>query len=189
VAELQQLADGSDAHKRARARFGLDVVQELQDSRHVEVEIDRSFIDEEGEVDDKLVMLAKKKQAFLYTTDYNLQKVAEIEGIFVLNVNELAQSLRPPILPGEKTTIKILQKGSSKNQGVGYLEDGTMVVVDGAASKLNKVVEVVVSRSLQTSAGKMVFAEATTAREQSKQMPGGLHKSRPASQHKRQPRR
>lgn len=159
VAELQMLADGNDSHKRERARFGLDVVQELQDSRHVDVEIDRSFFSEEGEVDDKLVKLCKKRQAQLYTTDFNLQKVAEIEGIFVLNVNQLAQDLRPTILPGERVSIKILQRGSNKNQGVGYLDDGTMIVVDGAAKRINKLVEVVVNRSLQTVAGKMVFGE------------------------------
>lgn len=159
LAELQMLADGNDSHKRERARFGLDVVQELQDSRHVDVEIDRSLIDEDGEVDDKLMILSKKRHAQLYTTDFNLQKVAEIEGIFVLNVNELAQSLRPTKLPGEKVHVKILQKGSSKNQGVGYLEDGTMIVVDGAAKKMNQTVEAMTNRTLQTVAGKMVFAE------------------------------
>lgn len=185
LAELQMLADGNDSHKRERARFGLDVVQELQDSRHVDVEIDRSFNDDQGEVDDKLILLSKKRHAQLYTTDFNLQKVAEIEGIFVLNVNELAQSLRPTKLPGEKVSVKILQKGSNKNQGVGYLEDGTMIVVDGAAKKMNQTVDALVNRTLQTVAGKMVFAEIvstehTTRAPKSSKPRAGQAKRRPA---------
>ncbi len=157
--ELQMLADGNDSHKRERARFGLDVVRELQDSENATVVIDRS-ITERMPTDDKLVALAKKLKAGLYTTDYNLNKVADIEGVHVLNVNELAQQLRPVALPGERKTVKILQKGSNAKQGVGYLDDGTMVVVDDGVRFINKIIEVEVTRIHQTMAGKMLFASA-----------------------------
>lgn len=157
IHELQLLADGSDAHKRERARFGLDVVRELQESDNVTVIIDDSIKSNEP-TDDKLVMLAKKLKTGLYTTDYNLNKVADIQGVKVLNVNELAQQLRPIALPGERKNVKLLQKGSNAKQGVGYLEDGTMIVVDDGASHLNKIVEVEITRVHQTMAGKMLFA-------------------------------
>lgn len=157
IHELQMLADGSDSHKRERARYGLDVVKELQESDSAVVTIDNS-ITEKMPTDDKLVLLALKHKAGLYTTDYNLNKVADIQGVKVLNVNELAQELRPVALPGERKTVKILQKGSNAKQGVGYLEDGTMVVVDDAARHIGKTFEVEVTRMHQTTAGKMVFA-------------------------------
>lgn len=157
VHELQMLADGNDAHKRERARFGLDVVRELQDSTTATVVIDKSVTSNEP-TDNKLVLLAKRLKAGLYTTDYNLNKVADIEGVKVLNVNELAQQLRPTALPGERKTVKVLQKGSNPKQGVGYLDDGTMVVIDDAANLIGKVVEVEVTRTHQTMAGKMIFA-------------------------------
>jgi uncharacterized protein YacL len=155
--ELQMLADGNDSHKRERARYGLDVVKELQEGDSAKVVIDRSITTRQP-TDDKLVALAKNLKAGLYTTDFNLNKVADIEGVQVLNVNELAQQLRPTALPGERKMVKILQKGSNPKQGVGYLDDGTMIVVDDAASQLNKIVEVEVTRIHQTTAGKMLFA-------------------------------
>lgn len=157
INELQLLADGSDTQKRERARFGLDVVRELQDSDQATVIIDSS-INSRQPTDDKLVTLARKLGAGLYTTDYNLNKVADIQGVKVLNVNELAQQLRPIALPGERKTVKILQKGSNPKQGVGYLEDGTMIVVEDANKLINKTVEVEVTRIHQTMAGKMLFA-------------------------------
>ncbi len=159
VNELQLLADGRDPHKRERARFGLDMVHELQELQDVNVVIDRSEFPDIAATDDKLVALAKKLDGLLYTTDYNLSKVALVEGIKVLNVNELAQHLRPVALPGETVTVKIVQKGSSANQGVGYLDDGTMIVVDGAARMMDKKVTASVDRMHQTVAGKMVFAK------------------------------
>lgn len=108
--------------------------------------------------DDKLVLLAKKLSADLYTTDYNLNKVATVEGVKVLNINELALSMRPLILPGERKKVKIVQKGSGRGQGVGYLEDGTMVVVENAIKLVGKTVEVEVARYHQTESGKMIFA-------------------------------
>lgn len=109
--------------------------------------------------DDKLVQLAKRQKASLYTTDYNLNKVADIEGVTVLNVNELAQLLRPAVLPGERLNIKIIQKGSNQSQGVGYLDDGTMVVVDNGSRSIGKTEEVEIVRSIQTVAGKMLFGQ------------------------------
>ncbi len=162
LSELQHLADGSDAHKRERARFGLEVVQQLQANNTPSVAVDNSDFPNIAEVDDKLVALAQKLKGRLYTTDYNLNKVADIKGVTVLNVNELAQQLRPVALPGETKTIKIVQKGSNKNQGVGYLDDGTMVVVDGAARAIGKNVQAEVTRIHQTVAGKMIFATVKT---------------------------
>lgn len=158
VAELQFLADQGDSFKRERARFGLDVVRRLQDMRQTEVVIKPGMAKGIKEVDDKLVALAKKIGALLYTTDFNLNQVAEIEGVRVLNVNELAQALRAMHLPGEKSEIKITQVGQDRSQGVGYLEDGTMVVVERAGGKVGQKVQVEFSRMLQTQAGKMMFA-------------------------------
>jgi uncharacterized protein YacL len=164
--ELQMLADGSDAHKRERARFGLDIAHQLQDAAPVPVVIDRTVFPEAAAIDDKLVLLAKKLRAQLYTTDFNLGKVSAVEGIKVLNINELTQSLRPVSLPGETLTIKIIQKGSNQGQGVGYLEDGTMIVVDGAARYIGRSVPVIVTRMHQTVAGKMVFGQVRNERQQ-----------------------
>lgn len=160
--ELQLLADGNDSHKRERARFGLDIAHELQDAAfNANVIIERTAFSEIHATDDKLIALAKKMEAYLYTTDYNLSKVAAIEAVGVLNVNELSQAIRPIALPGEKLNIKIVQKGSNPNQGVGYLEDGTMIVVEGAARFAGKLVEVTVTRMHQTVAGKMVFGQVS----------------------------
>lgn len=158
IAELQLLADKADHLKRERARYGLQVIQDLQDSRYAEVTIISDDIKEESGVDEKLVKLALKLKALLFTTDYNLLKVAEIEGVRVLNINELAQNLRPTHIPGEQLEIKIVAKGQEKSQGVGYLEDGTMVVIEKAGNSLGKNLKVEVTRSLQTTAGRMMFA-------------------------------
>jgi uncharacterized protein YacL len=161
IAELQYLADTGDSQKRERARFGLDVIRDLQDTRRTTVQIARELFKNIKEVDDKLIALAKQYRGLLYTTDYNLNKVAQIEGVTVLNVNELAQALRPPRLPGEQVELKITQIGQDKTQGVGYLEDGTMVVVEQASKLLGQRVRVEFSRILQTQAGKMMFAVLT----------------------------
>lgn len=167
--ELQLLADGNDGHKRERARFGLDIAHELQDTAfEAKVLIDRTPFPEVPATDDKLIHLAKKLEAYLYTTDYNLAKVAAIEAVGVLNVNELSQAIRPIALPGETLKIKIVQKGSNPNQGVGYLEDGTMIVVEGGARYTGKIVDVTVTRMHQTVAGKMVFGQV---REQPQPQP------------------
>jgi uncharacterized protein YacL len=156
--ELQLLADGRDAHKRERARYGLDVVDELKNQKDTNVIIDDIKINSDLSTDEFILQLALKRKARLCTTDFNLNKVASLEGIKVLNVNELAQSLRPKVLPGEVVEVKIIQDGESKNQGVGYLDDGTMVVVDNAIRMRHKTITATVDRMIQTKAGKMCFA-------------------------------
>lgn len=163
IAELQFLADHGDTHKRERARYGLDIIREIQDIRRVEVSISREKFEHIREVDDKLVALAKQYGAFLYTTDFNLNKVAQIEGVAVLNVNELAHALRPNLLPGERVSIKLTQVGQDKTQGVGYLGDGTMVVVEQASRYVGHQVQATCTRILQTQAGKMMFATLANA--------------------------
>jgi len=178
--ELQLLADGNDGHKRERARFGLDIAHELQDTAfNAKVTIDRTQFPEVPTTDDKLIHLAKKLEAYLYTTDYNLSKVAAIEGVGVLNVNELSQAIRPIALPGETLKIKIVQKGSNPNQGVGYLDDGTMIVVEQGARYTGKIVDVTVTRMHQTVAGKMVFGQVREAQHNTpapaQQRPAAAH--------------
>jgi uncharacterized protein YacL len=159
IAELQHLADKADPYKRERARFGLDIVKELQSLSDNGVVILPNTQRTEQPVDDMLVDLAQKHSAMLYTTDFNLNKVAEIKGVRVLNVNELAQGLRARYLPGETITVKLVQKGQDQSQGVGYMPDGTMVVVENAGKLINQTVTVTFSRMLQTQAGKMMFAK------------------------------
>lgn len=165
IAELQLLADKADHLKRERARFGLQVIQTLQDSKHATVSIISDDIKSESGVDEKLVKLALRLKALLFTTDYNLLKVAEIEGVRVLNINELAQNLRPTRIPGEHAEIKIVSKGQEKTQGVGYLDDGTMVVVEHAGAKQGQFVKVEFTRNLQTTAGRMMFARPLKPQE------------------------
>ena len=158
--ELQMLADGSDAHKRERARFGLGVAESLREVAGVEVEVFASakYDESSDPVDDRLVSLALDKKALLYTTDFNLNKVATVEGVRVLNINELSQHIRTNYLPGERFEVKIIQKGDNRDQGVGYTPDGTMIVVDGASRLIGQVKKVEVTRVFQTVAGKMLFA-------------------------------
>ena len=166
IAELQLLADKADHLKRERARFGLQVIQTLQDTKHATVTIIGDDIKSESGVDEKLVKLSLKLGALLFTTDYNLLKVAEIEGVRVLNINELAQNLRPTRIPGEHAEIKIVAKGQEKTQGVGYLDDGTMVVVEQAGSKQGQFINVEFTRNLQTTAGRMMFAKPVNPRKE-----------------------
>lgn len=161
VGELQFLADNADAEKRARARHGLDVVRELQALDGVEVQLFQDGSKAEEGVDERLLNLAKKHGGAICTIDYNLNKVAVVEGITVCNVNELAKNLRMAYLPGEKLRLELVQKGQDSHQAVGYLPDGTMVVVEQASSQIGQTVEVEFIRSLQTAAGKMMFAKKT----------------------------
>ena len=156
--ELQLLADGADSDKRAKARKGLDLVRKLQDVDDVAVRIFQDGYSKHG-VDEQLIDLAKKYQGSICTVDYNLNKVAQVEGIMILNINELAKNIRSVYLPGERTTIELVAKGQDSHQGVGYLEDGTMVVVEKAAKQVGSKVEVEFIRVLQTDAGKMLFAK------------------------------
>lgn len=180
IAELQFLADHGDTHKRERARYGLDVIRELQDIRRIEVTIAREKFEHIREVDDKLVALAKQYGSYLYTTDFNLNKVAQIEGVAVLNVNELAHALRPNLLPGERVVIKLTQAGQDRTQGVGYLPDGTMVVVEQGSRYVGQQVQAVCTRILQTQAGKMMFA--TLSHDAKAQLKPSQSEQRPAKE-------
>jgi len=163
VGELQFLADNSDHEKRARARHGLDVIAELQAMPGVKVEILQDGSKAEEGVDERLLNLAKKHGGAICTIDFNLNKVAQVENLRVLNVNELAQSLRMSFLPGEQTKLELTQKGQDSHQAVGYLADGTMVVVEHAAKQIGQAAEIEFIRSLQTAAGKMMFAKLIEA--------------------------
>jgi uncharacterized protein YacL len=157
--ELQLVADSSDSMKRLRGRRGLDVLNHLQKSSNVSINIvDQDFPKIKG-VDSKLVALAKQLNAKLLTNDYNLNKVAELQGIRVLNINELANAMKPVVLPGEQMTVKIVREGKESGQGVAYLDDGTMIIVDNAQKLVNVNVKVVVTSVLQTTAGRMIFSE------------------------------
>ena len=156
--EMQLLADGKDSEKRARARFGLDIVNELERVVHTDVIILPDPLDHTP-VDDRLIQLAKENHGLILTNDFNLGKVAATMGIDILNVNDLVMELRADYLPGERLKIKISGTGSNPKQGIGYLPDGMMVVVDDASSKVGKIVEIEFVRFLQTSAGRMMFAK------------------------------
>jgi len=158
VGELQLLADGSDSEKRSRARRGLDIVSELQHTPGVEVEILQDSVRADEGVDNRLLSLAKRYNAAICTLDFNLNKVAVVEGIQVLNINELAQSLRMSHIPGEHIVVELTQKGQDSHQAVGHLADGTMVVVEQGSGRIGQTLEVEVIRSLQTAAGRMMFA-------------------------------
>lgn len=159
IGELQFMADHADTEKRARARHGLDVISELQNLPGVKVEIFQDGSRAEEGVDERLLKLAKKYNGSICTIDYNLNKVAKVEDIMVLNVNDLAMSLRMAYLPGERMLLELTQKGQDSHQAVGHLTDGTMVVVEHANNKIGQTVEIEFIRSLQTAAGKMMFAK------------------------------
>ena len=158
VGELQILADGGDDEKRVRARYGLDIISALQNEEKITVSILADGNSAAEGVDNRLISLAKKMNADILTADYNLNKVAKVEGIEVLNINELVQSVRADYLPGEKIMLEITQKGNEKKQGIGHLPDGTMVVVENGEGLIGTISEVEFIRSLQTAAGKMMFA-------------------------------
>jgi len=153
--ELQQVADSQDKLKRNRGRRGLDILNRLRKTKNVEVH-EVELPDITG-VDAKLVRLAKNLDARIVTTDFNLNKVAQVQGVEVININDLAAALRPVVLQGEKLTIKVIRTGESAGQGVGYLEDGTMVVAEECAGKIGQEVELMVTNVLQTSSGRLIF--------------------------------
>ncbi len=162
LSELQQVADSSDAMRRHRGRRGLDVLNQLQSSERVTVEITEMDVQGTNEVDRKLVGLAKRLNCAVMTNDYNLNRVAEIEGVRVLNLNELANAVKTLLLPGERIQIDVIQEGKESGQGVGYLDDGTMVVVESGREQIGSTLTVAVTRVLQTVAGRMVFAQLVT---------------------------
>jgi uncharacterized protein YacL len=155
--ELQQVADSSDALKRNRGKRGFDVLQRLQRSPKVTVQIHDLDFPQIGDVDRKLIELAKVLGGKVITNDYNLNRLAELRGVPVLNINELANSLRPVVLPGELMQVRVLKEGKEVNQGIGYLNDGTMVVVEQGRKYLGQSIEVTVTSVLQTTAGRMIF--------------------------------
>jgi uncharacterized protein YacL len=155
--ELQLVADSSDSLKRNRGRRGLDILQKIQKMAGIEVMISDIDFPEVREVDLKLIELARTLQGKIVTNDFNLNKVAQLRGVDVLNVNELANSVKPVVLPGEVMKVFILKEGKEYNQGVAYLDDGTMVVVDNARKMISKTIDIVVTSVLQTTAGKMIF--------------------------------
>ncbi len=159
LGELQHIADSSDQMKRVRGKRGLEVLKQVQASERVTVVItDRDF-PEIREVDAKLVALARDTGARILTNDSNLHKVAELQGVGVLNMNMLATAMKPVVMPGELLVITVVKEGKEQNQGVGYLEDGTMVVIDNARAYLGKTIEVTITSVLQTSGGRMVFSK------------------------------
>lgn len=157
--ELQYIADSSDSMKRSRGRRGLDILNRMQKSSGINIEIvDQDFPNIKG-VDSKLIALATKMSGIIITNDFNLNKVAELQGIKILNVNELANALKPVVLPGETMNVKIIKDGKEPGQGVAYLDDGTMIVVDNAQKYIGSSVNVMVTSILQTTAGRMIFSE------------------------------
>jgi uncharacterized protein YacL len=155
--ELQQVADSSDSLKRNRGRRGLDILQRIQKMSHVQVQIVETDFPEVREVDLKLIELAKRLSGKIVTNDFNLNKVSQLRGVAVLNINELANSLKPVVLPGELLRVFVLKEGKEPGQGVAYLDDGTMVVVDQGKRAIGRTIEVSVTSVLQTTAGKMIF--------------------------------
>ena len=159
LAELQFIADQSDSRKRARGRRGLDILNELRRSDRIKVEISEEDPPGIPEVDAKLVAVARGRGGAVLTNDLNLNKVAELEGLRVLNVNSLANAVKPAFLPGDQIHVHVIQEGKEPGQGVAFLDDGTMVVVEGGARRMDRELSVTVTRVLQTVAGRMVFAQ------------------------------
>ena len=155
--ELQHVADSTDALKRARGRRGLDIVEEMKKTANGGFSVRSTEHGDGDQVDSRLVRLARELGASIVTTDYNLNKVAQIQGVEVLNVNELANALKPAVLPGEPLSIKVIREGREYDQGVGYLDDGTMIVVEGGRRLMGQQVEVEVTSILQSPSGKMIF--------------------------------
>ncbi len=161
--ELQHIADSADSMRRARGRRGLDILQRLQKEPSIQVEITDADAESIPEVDGKLVKLARQWHCPIVTNDFNLNRVAELQGVKVLNINELAHAVKPILLPGEDMQVKIMQEGKEVNQGVGYLDDGTMIVVENGKQLMGQSVDVTVTRVLQTVAGRMIFAHPKQA--------------------------
>ena len=157
--ELQQVADSPDSLKRNRGRRGLDILQKIQKMTSLSIQIVDQDFPHVRDVDMKLIELAKVYKAKIVTNDFNLNKIAQLQGVEVLNINELANALKPIVLPGEAMRVFILKEGKEYNQGVAYLDDGTMVVVDNAKKMISKTIDISVTSVLQTTAGKMIFGK------------------------------
>jgi uncharacterized protein YacL len=168
LTELQHIADSAEKIKRNRGRRGLDMLNRLQKNEKVNIEmLDLTMSEEESDldVDSRLIKLAKNLDGRLVTNDYNLNKIAQLQGVEVVNINELANALRPVVLPGEELGVKIIKPGEEIGQGVGYLDDGTMVVVEHGKNKIGQEVKIIVTSVLQTSAGKMIFGRISETGE------------------------
>lgn len=159
LSELKEIADSSQTLRRNRGRRGLEILEDLKKDKKISFQVVEARLRRGRKVDENLVRFAKKHQGAIVTCDLNLNKVAKVSGVAVLNVNELANAVKTPVLPGEKLAIKIISQGKEAGQGVGYLDDGTMIVVEGGEKFMGKKIKVVVSRLLQTEAGRMVFAK------------------------------
>lgn len=161
--ELQHIADSSDLLKRNRGRRGLDILNRMQKELQLNVHIDSRDFDDIAEVDSKLIKLGQLVKAKIITNDYNLNKVAELQGVSVLNINELSNAVKPVVLPGEEMVVHVVKDGKEFGQGVAYLDDGTMIVVDGGKKHIGETVGVLVTSVLQTAAGRMIFAKPKAA--------------------------
>ena len=159
LGELQHIADDSEPGRRARGRRGLEILSVLQKDHRVALELTNEDARDVSAVDAKLVVLARARNAAVLTTDYNLNRVAQLQGVRVMNLNQLANAMKPAFLPGEAMKVKVIQQGKEPGQGLAFLEDGTMIVVEGGGSYLQRELEVTVTRVLQTVAGRMVFAQ------------------------------
>ena len=157
--ELQHIADSSDLLKRTRGRRGLDILQKIRTESHMKVEIDNRDFDDITEVDSKLVRLGQLVGGKIITNDYNLNKVSELRGVPVLNINELSNAVKPVVIPGESMRVTVVKDGKEQRQGVAYLDDGTMIVIEGGHRHLNATIDVEVTSALQTAAGRMIFAK------------------------------
>ena len=157
--ELQHIADSSDLLKRNRGRRGLDILNRIQKEKNVVVQIDNRNFEDVAEVDAKLVRLGQLIKGKILTNDYNLNKVAELQGVTVMNINELANAVKPVVLPGEEMLVHVVKDGKEAGQGVAYLDDGTMIVVDNGRKHLGDTIDVLVTSVLQTAAGRMIFAK------------------------------
>ena len=157
--ELRYIADSSDSLKRTKGRRGLDILNEIQKQLSVPVVIKEFNTKEKIEVDSKLLKMAEKLDAFVVTNDYNLNKVAEVQGVKVLNINELANAVKLMLVPGEEMTVTVIKAGKENGQGIAYLNDGTMIVVEGGSGKIGETLKVVVTSVLQTAAGRMIFTK------------------------------
>lgn len=159
LGELQHIADSSDVLKRNRGRRGLDVLNRIQKELPIKVEIYEGDFEEIQEVDSKLIKLAKVIDGIVVTNDFNLNKVCDLQGVHVLNINDLANAVKPVVLPGEELMVQVIKDGKEQNQGIAYLDDGTMIVVEEGRNYIGKTIEVLITSVLQTSAGRMIFAK------------------------------
>lgn len=159
LGELQKIADSADALRRNRGRRGLDLLNKMQKENQIDIKIFDCDYEELTEVDTKLLRLAREMEAKVVTNDFNLNKVAEIYGVEVLNINELSNAIKPLVLPGEEMMVHVLRDGKEYGQGIGYLDDGTMIVVEGGKNFIGLDLEILVTSVLQTSAGRMIFAK------------------------------